>query len=251
VRTAYLRTVLFDLDGTLIDSAELILDSYRHTMRVHLGRVLPDSDWLRTMGQPLEAQLLDFARSPEEAGAMLATYVERNAAMHERLLRPFPGVREYVEALLVRGFRLGIVTSKRRAATLRGLETCGFALDWFAAVVTASDVDRFKPDPEPVRRALDVAGEEEAARALFVGDSVHDLRAGRAAGTRTAAALWGPYSREDLSPADPDHWLDAPEELDSVLEARSEPRSGSDTGPRGDREAESGRSREREAGESS
>lgn len=214
---AHLRTVLFDLDGTLIDSAELILDSFRHTMRVHLGRELPDSAWLRTMGQPLEAQLLDFARGPEEAGAMLATYLERNAAMHDRLLRSFPGARDYVAGLVGRGFRLGIVTSKRRENALLGLQTCGFELAWFEAVVTASDVERFKPDPEPVRRALEGLGEEEPARALFVGDSVHDLRAGRAAGTRTGAALWGPYGREELAPAEPDHWLERLESLEEVL----------------------------------
>jgi pyrophosphatase PpaX len=85
-------------------------------------------------------------------------------------------------------------------------------------VVTASDVERFKPDPEPVRRALEAAGEAEAGRSLFVGDSVHDLRAGRAAGTRTGAALWGPYGREELAPAAPDHWLEGLRELDAVLE---------------------------------
>ncbi|MDP2529933.1 MAG: HAD-IA family hydrolase [Candidatus Palauibacterales bacterium] len=219
---AYLRTVLFDLDGTLIDSADLILDSFRHTMRVHLGRELPDAAWLRTMGQPLEAQFLDFARSPEEAEAMLATYLEHNAAMHDRLLRSFPGMREYVEGLVGRGFRLGIVTSKRREGTLRGLELCGFEVEWFTAVVTASDVERFKPDPEPVRRALEAAAEGEAGRSLFVGDSVHDLRAGRAAGTRTGAALWGPYSREELAPAAPDHWLEGLQALDAVLERGDE-----------------------------
>lgn len=215
-----LRTILFDLDGTLIDSAELILDSFRHTMRVHLGRVPPDAEWLRTMGQPLEAQFLDFARGPAEAAAMLATYLEHNAAAHDRLLRPFPGVREYVGGLADRGYRLGIVTSKRRESALRGLRGCGFEVGWFAAVVTASDVEHFKPDPEPVRRALERAGEAEPGRTLFVGDSVHDLRAGRAAGTRTAAALWGPYSRAELAPAAPDHWLEQLEALEALLETR-------------------------------
>jgi len=215
--TAPPRTVLFDLDGTLIDSESLILHSYRHTMREHLGRELPDARWLETMGQPLEAQLLDFARDAGEAEAMLATYLEHNEAIHDELLRPFPGVRDYVAGLAGRGVRLGIVTSKRRRNALRGLEVCGFELTWFAAVVTATDVERHKPDPEPVVRALDEAGEGEPGRALFVGDSVHDLRAGRAAGTRTGAALWGPYDRPTLAPGEPDLWLEAIFELDRVL----------------------------------
>jgi pyrophosphatase PpaX len=66
---------------------------------------------------------------------------------------------------------------------------------------------RHKPEPEPVWYALDALGGIPATRALFVGDSTHDMRAGRAAGVRTAAALWGPFSREQLAPTAPDHWL--------------------------------------------
>ncbi len=209
---APLRTVLLDLDGTLIDSEELILASYRHTLRTHRGEAPPDAAWLETMGQPLEAQLRDFAADEAEVRAMTETYREHNDRVHDDLLRGFPGVREAVEELRDRGLRLGIVTSKRRDKTLRGLEACGYPLDWFASVVTASDLEDHKPDPAPVRMALEEMG-EEPDRALFAGDSIHDLRAGRAAGVRTAAALWGPYDRERLAPGEPDLWLEGPGDL--------------------------------------
>lgn len=219
--------LLLDLDGTLVDSEELILSSYRHTMRRHRDEVPPDSVWLDTMGQPLLAQLRDFARDEEEARAMMETYREHNHRAHDDLLRPFPGVREYVERLLGDGVRTAIVTSKLRDAALRALETCGYEPGRFGAIVTASDVERHKPDPEPVRRALtglgEPAGGAGAGSALFVGDSVWDIRAGRAAGVRTAAALWGPYDREQLAPAGPDHWLEDIEGLGRLLPGRSSP----------------------------
>lgn len=213
-----LRTVLLDLDGTLIDSEELILASYRHTLREHRGEALPDAAWLETMGQPLEAQLRDFAEDEDELRTMVATYLEHNDRVHDELLRGFPGVREAVEKLREAGLRLGIVTSKRRGKTLRGLEVCGYPLDWFETVVTASDLEAHKPDPAPVVMALDAMG-EDPDRALFAGDSIHDLRAGRAAGVRTAAALWGPYDRQRLTPGEPDLWLERPEDLATVVGA--------------------------------
>ena len=85
---------MFDLDGTLIDSEGLILESYRHTMRCHLGAAPPDERWRTTIGRPLVIQVRDFARSDAEAEAMIRTYTEHNLANHDRLVRPFPGIRE-------------------------------------------------------------------------------------------------------------------------------------------------------------
>ncbi|MFQ5690127.1 MAG: HAD-IA family hydrolase [Gemmatimonadota bacterium] len=241
------RTVLFDLDGTLIDSRDLILASYRHTMRVHLGQVPPDSAWLRTMGTPLVAQFRDFARHPAEARAMLTTYREHNQRVHDDLVGGFRGVPETVAWLRHEGFRLGLVTSKSRDGAVRGLDVCGIRSDWFGAIVTADDPVPHKPDPAPVRLALEQLGEETPERAVFVGDSVWDLRAGRAAGTATAAAVWGPFDRALLAAESPDFLLDRIEEVCSVVartraEAGGEPaglagrRPGPATGPRGPRE---------------
>ena len=91
--------ILFDLDGTLVDSLELILSSYRHTMSRHLGREMPDEEWLNTMGKPLKAQLQSFADTPEQLEAMFQTYIAHNEANHRRLVRPFPRVKETVSAL--------------------------------------------------------------------------------------------------------------------------------------------------------
>lgn len=213
------RTIVFDLDGTLIDSLGLILASYRHTMQTHLGRSLPDELWVRGMGTPLAVQMLEFAGDEEEADAMVGTYQDHNLANHDRLVRSYPGVRQAVGELRERGATLAIATSKRAEATRLGLESCGFPATWFAAIVTADDVERPKPDPEPVLRALELAGEADPSRAVYVGDSVHDMRAGRAAGVTTVAVLWGPNSRDTLAPTEPDLWVETPTDLVAALES--------------------------------
>lgn len=212
--------LLLDLDGTLIDSSELILASYRHTMREHLGEAPPDSAWMESMGRPLPVQLRDFASSEAEARAMLETYRRHNRRVHDRLIRTFDGARETLLRLHRRDVPMGIVTSKAQDGVRMGMEACGLEPSWFRVTITADDVERPKPHPEPVLRAIRGLEEEPDPDAvLFVGDSVHDLEAGRAAGVRTAAALWGPYGRDDLRPAEPDFWLEHVGELERRVRA--------------------------------
>lgn len=200
--------VLFDLDGTLADTVDLILRCYRHTMRTHLGRELPDARWLSTIGTPLKEQLRDFARDEDEAARMLETYVTYQRGIHDQWVSPFPGAAEVVRELKARGIAVAVVTSKRREMALRTLDRCGLS-GAYDELVAFDDVQRGKPDPEPVLLALDTLGlAAEAHRTVMVGDSPWDLRAGRAAGTRTAAALWGPYGRDALAEEAPDYWLD-------------------------------------------
>jgi pyrophosphatase PpaX len=217
---AGVRTVLFDLDGTLIDSERLILASYRHAMREHLGYVPPEEKWLATIGQPLVVQMKMFAERPDQVDDMIRTYVEHNLSHHDELVRPFPGVRPVLEAVRASGRRMGIVTSKKRRATRMGLARCELPEEWFATIVTADDVERYKPEPEPVLKALEQTG-SAAREAMYVGDSTHDMKSGRAAGVVTAAALWGPYSRAQLEPTEPDLWLAGPGDLPPALGLRA------------------------------
>ncbi|MFM7298089.1 MAG: HAD-IA family hydrolase [Planctomycetota bacterium] len=207
-----LDTVLFDLDGTLIDSIELIRRSYVHTLEAH---GLPQSDpafWLAGLGRPLRWQFAQFTTDPAEIERMVATYRVHNRAHHDALVSAFPGAVEAVAELHSRGLRLGIVTSKMREGAYRGLRSCGFREEWFSAVVGADDVTEHKPHPEPVERALALLG-SHASRAVMVGDSPHDLSSGRSAGTRTAAVAWGPFPHATLRATTPDHWLATPNDI--------------------------------------
>ncbi|WP_420128541.1 HAD-IA family hydrolase [Longimicrobium sp.] len=200
-----IRAVLYDFDGTLADSTELIMRSYRHTMRTHLGDVPADEVWLSGFGMTLESQMRRFGRDHAEVEAMLDTYREFQDGIHDELLRPFPDAVDTVAELERRGFGLAIVTSKHRHAAMRGMELCGLVRH-FDVIITPEDVAEPKPHPEPVLMALEKLG-VAPHEALFVGDSPHDVAAGRAAGTRTAAALWGPFSRQALEDARPDAFL--------------------------------------------
>jgi pyrophosphatase PpaX len=202
---------LFDLDGTLIDTIELILRSYRHTMRAHRGAVPPDEQWMQGLGTPLAVQFRRWSDDPAEIAAMVATYRAYNHEHHEALARPYPGVSDAVLRLRGNGTRLAVVTSKLRDGTRRGLRLAQLEAA-FDAIVCADDVTHPKPHAEPVLTALQLLG-VPAADAVFIGDARPDLLCGRAAGVRTAAALWGPFDRAHLADLEPDYWLERPADI--------------------------------------
>jgi pyrophosphatase PpaX len=209
-----LTTFLFDLDGTLLDSIDLILRSYRHTMRVHRGIEPPDDVWMQGLGTPLWVQFRHWTEDPGEIEAMVATYRAYNMEHHDTLARPYEGVVDAVNKLQAAGRRLGLVTSKMRSGALRGLQLLGLE-HAFDAIVAADEVTHPKPHPEPVLKALDLLA-APPAEAVFIGDARHDIACGRAAGVKTAAVLWGPFDRAHLADLAPDYWLEKPEDLSTL-----------------------------------
>ena len=197
--------VLFDFDGTLVDSIRLIIESYHHTMRVHGLAPQPDAFWVEGLGTPLRVQFRRFTDDPAEIERLIATYREWNLDHHDATVRPYPGALDAVRALKAAGTRLGIVTSKNRHALQKGLDLCGFD-GLFDVLVTSDDPLESKPSPQPVLAAL-ARLDAAPAGALVVGDSPHDIASGRDAGAATAACLWGPFSRQQLEAERPDHWL--------------------------------------------
>jgi pyrophosphatase PpaX len=208
--------VLFDLDGTLADSIGLILACYRHTMRTHFGQELGDERWLEGLGTPLDRQLAGFARDEAEALAMRETYMTFQRTVHDGMVRPYPGVPDLLSELASAGFPLALVTSKRREMTERTLRVCGIDA-MFGIVITPELVTNGKPDPEPVLAAVHAVPGARADRVLFIGDAPADLVAGRAAGVKTGAALWGPFPREHLAGLQPDHLLERPEDIRALV----------------------------------
>ncbi len=206
-----LSTVLFDLDGTIIDSIDLILRSYRHTLRAHRGLEPPDEVWMKGLGTPLWVQFRDWTDDPAEIEAMVATYRAYNLEHHDALVRPYDGVVQAVRDLKARGKTLGLVTSKMKSGAERGLRVAGLE-QVFDTIVGSDEVEHPKPHPEPVLKALQRLG-APPGDAVFVGDSRHDIECGRAAGVKTAAVLWGPFDRSHLADLAPDYWLEDPADL--------------------------------------
>jgi len=209
-----LATVLFDLDGTLIDSIRLILDSYHHTLATHGIAARSDDDWLLGIGTPLRVQFAEWAESPG-IETMIATYRDYNLAHHDTRILPYPGIVEMVRSVRQAGLLTGLVTSKNRTGALRGLRLCGLDEE-MDVLVGADDVEHPKPHPEPVLRALSELDQPPEA-AMYIGDSIHDMEAGRAAGVLTAAVLWGPFGRDHLQGSRPDYWLERPDQLLSLV----------------------------------
>lgn len=212
------KAVFFDLDGTLADTVDLIVRCFRYTVEVHgLGQV-DDEAWLSTIGRPLRDQMREFVDDEAEVERMANTYATYQRTIHDDMVHAFPGAEETVEALKAAGIRVAVVTSKRRRMAERTLACCGLG-GAFELLVCADDVEKGKPDPEPVQLALDTMGLADCAeRVLFVGDAPFDIEAGKAAGTRTVAVEWGSYPRDVLNQAGPpDYWIGS---LPDVLDLR-------------------------------
>jgi pyrophosphatase PpaX len=190
------EVVLFDLDGTLIDTIELILASMRHATSTVLGEALPDSVLMHNVGVPLRAQMREF--DPERSEELLACYREHNATVHDDLVGEYPGIEDGLRALVGGGYRLAIVTSKSKPVAVRGLEAFGLER-YFEEVVAFEDTEIHKPEPEPLLEAARRLG-VPIGRCAYVGDSPHDMNAAIAAGAVPVAALWGPFAERVLEP---------------------------------------------------
>lgn len=210
--------LLFDLDGTLIDSIELLLRCMEFAFADRPVRPTR-AQWTAGIGTPLRTQLAEWCQTPGEVDALVDRYREYQDAHLESLTTIFPGVMETVLWARAEGHRTGIVTSKGRIMTGRSLRHVGLA-DAFDTIVTYEETTRHKPLPDPVHLALERLG-MPPERAWFVGDSPHDMAAGQAAGVRTAAAMWGPFGREALAPLNPTHWLQRMEELPAAVRAHT------------------------------
>jgi pyrophosphatase PpaX len=167
--------------------------------------------------------LREIARDEAEAIELRRIYKRVQHGLHDHMVSAFPGIPELVQREVDRGRPRAIVTSKGAPMTERTMAVCGLT-GAFPVVVTADHVEHPKPDPEPVRIALDHLGVPVSRRVIFVSDSVHDIESGRAAGVTTLAVTWGAVGRERLAAAGPHHVVDRVEELAALLEGEERER---------------------------
>lgn len=194
--------VLFDLDGTLVDTVDLIVAGFQHVTSSYLGYVIEPAKVKATIGRPLRECLAELA--PEMGDKLYDAYQDFNRQYHDVMIREVPGVVPVLEELKRRGIEIGIVTSKRRVSAERSLNRFELA-GHFDILVAQDDTDKHKPDPAPLIKGIEKMG-LPAAEVIYVGDAVHDIIAARAVPMRVAAVTWGAEERDVLAALQPD-WL--------------------------------------------
>ncbi len=204
-----INTILFDLDGTLINTNDLIMASFRHTFEHFYPGRYEDEELKQFIGEPL---YLTFAKHDEsQAEEMVAFYREHNIANHDKLVTEFDGVFETVKTLSENGYKLAIVTSKMRNTVEMGLKLT--ELDqFFPVVITVDEVENPKPHPEQLETAMkELRSDREET--IMVGDSQYDILAGQNAGVTTVGVSWTIKGSDFLASFKPDYLIDHMGEL--------------------------------------
>ncbi len=211
------QAVLFDVDGTLVDSREFVLGAMEHALRTHQLPVPPRTTLAATIGPPLDECYRKIVPHADIRALRDAHRAWQRERIH--LVVPFPNARRTLETLKTAGVRLAAVTSRSRVSSLGSLDGAGLSA-LLEVVISAEDAPRPKPAPDPVLLALERLG-VIASNAVMIGDTTADIEAGRVAGTKTVAALYG-FAGRSLRSAPADHFIhDIAEVVPLILPAQS------------------------------
>ena len=209
-------TVIFDLDGTLIDTVPLIVASHRHALATVLGRELPEEELREGIGRPLLEQMRVF--DEERARELFDVYREFNHRVHDEYVTAFPGMLALCDDLRARGVPVAVATSKMLDAVVLAYGIVPGLEERIDAMVTIENTKTHKPGPEPIEHALELLGRPKHG-AVYVGDAVSDMLAARAAGVGAVGVTWGAFSYEGLAAVEPDAIATTPAELADILSA--------------------------------
>jgi pyrophosphatase PpaX len=215
-----LNTILFDLDGTILDTNELIIQSFLHALQVHELEPVSREQIIQQMGKPLKEQIALFS-GRNEVEDIVRSYREFNLRKHDEMVTIFPHVKEVFAALHTKGLKLGIVTSKVRLTVGRGLKLFGLE-PFLSTIVTSDEVSQPKPHPESVLLALSQLG-SSPEHALMVGDSQYDLLAARDAGVRSVGVAWSLQGEAWLSQFNPTYMIESMLDLLAIVAEESAP----------------------------
>ncbi|KRQ87614.1 Pyrophosphatase PpaX [Caloramator mitchellensis] len=204
------KAILFDLDGTLIDTNRLIIESYTHTIKKHLNFTPEEKDIVKYFGEPLKITLSRYDNDKYEE--MYKTYIEFNEMNHDSMVKEMDYARDALTELKKRGLPLGIVTSKRKIMAERGLKLLDL-LKYFDVLITPEDTDKHKPNPEPILKACEKLN-IEPRDVLFVGDSHYDILCGKNAEAKTCIVKYTMLDLEELLKFEPDYVV---EDLREIL----------------------------------
>lgn len=215
--TKSITTLLFDFDGTLLNTNELIIQTFSTVLDKHFPNSYGREDILDFIGPSLD-QTFDII-APSRSEELINEYRELNRKLHDDMVTGYDGVEETLHILKKRGIKLAIVSTKRKETILHGLRLMGVS-ELFDAVIGLDDVENPKPDPEPILKALKELA-SSASESLMIGDNSHDIEGGKNAGVRTAGVAWSVKGEEFLASLNPDYMLQHMSDLLELLKEES------------------------------
>lgn len=208
-----IKALLFDFDGTLLNTNELIVQTFMHVLEKYFPGQFQPEDCLEFIGPSLKETFEEL--DPENAEEMIAEYRKWNHEHHDELVKEYEGVLPALEKLHEMNIPMAIVSTKMRATIARGLQIMN-ADRFFKVIVGIDDVQNVKPDPEPINLALKQLGVEKE-EAIMIGDNYHDILAGKNAGVKTAGVSWAIKGEEFLKSFEPDYMLKTLSDLVEIV----------------------------------
>jgi haloacid dehalogenase superfamily, subfamily IA, variant 3 with third motif having DD or ED/haloacid dehalogenase superfamily, subfamily IA, variant 1 with third motif having Dx(3-4)D or Dx(3-4)E len=211
-----INTVIFDFDGTVINTNQVIINSWQYTYKAVRGREKPVEHIISSFGEPLhDTMKREFP--DHDTDKVTSIYREYQAHHYKDMIELFPGMGELIRGLSGHGYNVGIVTSRMRGTTLNGLNNFGLT-EYIGNIVTCEDTDKHKPDPEPALIALRNFG-VTADEAIMIGDSMYDIKCAHNAGMRAVLVGWAVAVSEEekAGPDKPDCIIEKAEDLWAYL----------------------------------
>jgi HAD superfamily hydrolase (TIGR01549 family) len=207
-------TVLFDLDGTLIDSNHLIITTFKHVFETELPHIpMKDEDYVPFIGPTLVQGFGKYVQDEQQIQHLIQVYREKNLEIHDQYVRAFDGALDLLIHLKSRGIQTGIVSSKMHFLVERGLKVTGL-LPYIDVIIGSDDVINHKPHPEPIQKALSLF--DDIDEAIYVGDHPNDILSGKAAGIKTIGMNYS-WHLDGLKAAKADYYLDSLIQIKEVI----------------------------------
>lgn len=208
---------LFDADGTLFDTVDLICTCFQYVAEKYAGKTVDRSTIINGIGSPLRSQLITHLGHELDYDQILDDYLQYQLSIMADKINPFPHVTETLERLKNAGKKLAVVTSRRRFSLEKILQSTDTA-KYFDVLVTPEDTTRHKPDAEPALKAMSLLGADKTST-VFTGDALYDICSGASAGIDTIFVNWSHAELSSL-PIPPTWSIDSLQELTISLKSR-------------------------------
>lgn len=205
--------IIFDIDGTLTETNELIYATFNHVIKKHLDKTYTIPEITALFGPTAEVIIRELVKeNTEEAVEDYFSFYESN---HNNMAKAYDGITEIVIALKKQRIPLSIYTGKGRRSALITLKQVGL-FDYFDMIVTGDDIADHKPSPEGVDLFVDKFNLPRE-KVLMIGDAPADIKAARATGIKIASVLWDSYAKDEVLEMGSDYYFNTVEELKSFL----------------------------------